>query len=108
MLALFIVAATASYAQEPEEATPKPKWVSDKGFWIIESNLKTPETAVIHFYNNEKVLVYSEKVEGVQLNIKKRKTLMSLKKALDESLVAYETTKLSKQNVDLVKNILKH
>lgn len=107
MLVFCIMATLASFAQEPAESTPKPRWISDKGYWIIESNLKTPKTAIIHFYNNDNTKIYSEKVEGVELNIKKRKTLMMLKKALDESLVAFEATKHAKQDSDLVKNILK-
>src|SRR5438128_6197069 len=106
LLALFTVASTTMFAQENDrEVRSIPKWISDKGFWIIESNIKTPDTSVIHFYNNDNVQVYSEKMEGITLNLKKRKTLMRLKKALEESLLAWDKSHLSKDNAQLVSNI---
>ncbi len=108
LLMVSLMVTTAVLAQEPEETTPTPKWISEKGYWIIESNVKTPTTSIIHFYDINNNKIYSEKVEGVQLNLKKRKTLMLLKKALDESLIAYANTKRARQDVDLVKNIFKH
>ena len=67
-------------AQEIPAITSKLKWISDKGFWVVESNVNTPQQSTIYFYNNSKVRVYKEVVSGKELNLKKRKTLMSLKK----------------------------
>ncbi len=104
LLLTFVLSSSVLMAQEEESSTPK--WISDKGFWIIESNVKTPDTSVIHFYNNDKVEIYSEQVQGITLNLKKRKTLMGLKKVLDESVVAWQQSHLSRENKQLVSNIL--
>jgi hypothetical protein len=100
--------AIAATAQENETKTSsKPKWVSDKGFWVVESNLKTPQTSTVYFYNNQNDLLYKEQVDGVKLNIKKRKTLIMLKQVLDKSLLQ-EVAKGEKQNEQLVKNTFKN
>jgi hypothetical protein len=107
LVALFALPSTLLFSQDEPEFRPTPKWISDKGYWIIESNIKSPDTAIIHFYNNEDIQVYSEIVEGITLNLKKRKTLMGLKKVLDESLVAWEQSHVSKDNAQLVRAVLK-
>ena len=67
-----------------------PSWVSDKGFWVIETNVKTPKRSVVHFYNNDRQLIYSEKVEGRKLKVKRKRTLVQLKNALDKVIYAWE------------------
>src|SRR5215208_5097663 len=84
-----------------------PKWVSEKGYWVVVSNLKTPENCVIYFYNNEKELLYKEKVEGMKINLNKRKVLMRLKNVLEQSLIAWENQHLMKENEMLVAMALK-
>jgi len=107
-ISVSVSLSTNVIAQQNEtEDQRTPKWISDKGYWVIESNIKTPQSSVIHFYNTDNTKIYSEKVEGVKLNIKKRKTLMQLKKALDESLMAWGKSKLPYENQQVVKNILK-
>jgi hypothetical protein len=108
---LFSFATVAAFAQYDEEekktAAPTPKWVSDKGYWVIESNKNNPSTSVLFFYNNDNVLVYKEKVEGIVFNLKKRNTKMQLKKVLDQSVVAYEQRKHGAENEMWVVNVLK-
>jgi hypothetical protein len=77
-------------AQEEPTTTVTPRWVSDKGFWVVESNVNNREESTIYFYNNNKVQVYKEVVNGKQLKLKKRKTLMSLKKVLETAVLAFE------------------
>ena len=67
-----------------------PAWVSDKGFWIIETNVKTPKSSIVHFYNNDRQLIYSEKVEGRKLKVKRKRTLVQLKNALDKVIYVWE------------------
>jgi hypothetical protein len=91
---------TACFAQE-EQATytsVTPKWISEKGYWTIESNIRTPQNSIIYFYNNENVLVYKEKVEGIKINLKKRKVLMHLKNVLEQSVTAWEEKHILKEN----------
>lgn len=88
--------------------TPKPetpKWVSEKGYWVIKSNIKTPKESTIYFYNNEHNLVYQEEINDRKLKLRK-KTLMKLKTALEEAVASYEKgiwasrTELVKQYLD--------
>lgn len=60
------------YAQDQAyEKTKTPRWVSDKGFWQIESNIHTPNKNIIYFYNNDQVLIYKESLDGIKINLKK-------------------------------------
>lgn len=81
--------------------------IDGKGFWVIESNIKTPKTATIHFYTMDNTLMYSEKVEGIKLDVKKQRTVKSLNRVLLQALVAFHKTKQQTQDLQLVKNILK-
>lgn len=87
----------AVQAQEEPVATSTivstPKWVSEKGFWVVESNVSNRTESIIYFYNNNQVQVYKEVVSDKQLNLKKRKTLMSLKKVLETAVFAFEQNK---------------
>ena len=78
------------------------KWVSEKGFWNIETNIKTPKTSIVRFYDNNQQLVYTEKVEGVVLNIKRKKTLLHLKTILDKVVDDWEKNGVVKDQGQLV------
>ena len=78
------------------------QWVSEKGFWNIETNIKTPKTSTVRFYDNNRHLVYTEKVEGVVLNIKKKKTLLHLKTILDKVVDDWEKNGVVKDQGKLV------
>jgi len=95
---------SAGFAQVEEETyTPAtPKWVSDKGYWVIESNVRTPKNSVIYFYNNDNKLVYREKLEGIRINWKKKRVLMHLKTVLEQSIASWNKRHLFKQNEMLV------
>ena len=109
--ALFILLASSSYTFGQEEAEPVrqriPKWISEKGYWVVESNVKTPFNSIIHFYNNDNVVVYREKVDGVKINLHKNRTKMRLKKVLEQSIVAYESTNVIKENQQWVAKALR-
>jgi hypothetical protein len=108
LVLLLSFVSVISFAQEEEQVVPtKSKWVSDKGYWVIESNKSNPKSAVIHFYNNDNTEIYSEQVEGVKLNVAKRKTLKLLKTALEASLLAWEKVQLFQSNDGLVMNMMK-
>ncbi|WP_207493151.1 hypothetical protein [Aridibaculum aurantiacum] len=97
LFTILVTGSQSSFAQEQEQQkTTKCKWVSDKGFWIVESNINDKTWATIHFYNNDNQRIYSEMVDGRSINIKKKRTLMKLKHALDSALVAWEN--VNKQN----------
>jgi len=100
----------ACFAQEEKENyyTPTtPKWVSEKGYWTIENNIKTPKNSIIYFYNNENTLVYKEKIEGMRINLKRRKVLMHLKNVLEQSVTAWEKQHILRHDEMLVATALK-
>ena len=59
-LIMGILIQTIALAQD--HARVSPDWVSEKGWWVVESNIHTPKQHVIYFYNNDRVLVYKEKI----------------------------------------------
>ena len=67
-------------AQRGYNKAKTPRWVSDKGFWQIETNIKTPAKNIVYFYNNNNVLIYKENVDGVVFDLEKRRVKMRLKK----------------------------
>ena len=92
------------FAQVEQEsyAPVTPKWVSEKGYWVIESNVRTPENSVIYFYNNNNELVYKEKLEGIRINWKKKRVLMHLKTVLERSIASWNKQHFFNQNEMLV------
>ena len=94
-------------AQDDEQPTARtPKWVSEKGYWVVESNVHTPFHSIIHFYNNNNVQVYKEVIDGVIINLEKKRTKMRLKKILEQSIVAWQKDHLPKENEQWVVNAL--
>lgn len=103
--ALLGLISLAAFSQEPDSAIPR--WVSGKGYWIVESNINTPLRHTIRFYNNDHVLLYRENLEGVKLDPAKRKVKMKLKKVLEAAVLAWEKKKVPEENKDYVMAILK-
>lgn len=80
-----------AFAQEDtiKEAIVVPRWVSEKGYWVVENNINQPKTALVRFYNNENTLVYKEQITGIVLKLNKRRVKMKLKKVLEASVLAW-------------------
>jgi len=91
---------TAAFAQSNQ--TPGPSWVSDKGWWVVESNIHVRKQCIVYFYNNDGILVYKEKVEGLRLNPNKRAIKNELKQVLETSVLAWEKQHRPKENQSLV------
>jgi len=98
-----------SFAQSEDQSvsSASSKWISGKGYWVIESNINEPLQHLIRFYNNDDVLVYKEAVTGVKLNPAKRKIKMMLKTVLESSLLAWEKKRMPEENKNYVAAILK-
>jgi hypothetical protein len=108
LLILFLAVSFSSFAQDDAHSDTRiPRWISEKGYWVVESNIKTPYQSVIHFYNNDNVLVYREKVDGVRVNLNRSRTKMKLKKILEQSIIAWEKTHVPKQDEQWVSNALR-
>ncbi|HEV7780572.1 MAG TPA: hypothetical protein VGO58_04860 [Chitinophagaceae bacterium] len=104
--AAMLMLAGISSAQNGKKEETAP-WVSEKGYWVIETNVKTPLQHIVRFYTNEDVLVYTEKVEGIRLNPDKRKVKMKLKEVLETSVVAWEKSKIPETDKNYVTTVLK-
>ncbi|HET6226127.1 MAG TPA: hypothetical protein VFF27_07590, partial [Bacteroidia bacterium] len=61
----------------------------------------TPKSAIVYFYNNDNILVYQEKIEGVKLNPKKDATKMKLKKVLETAVWAWNAKQPVKESQSL-------
>ncbi|MGN6293651.1 MAG: hypothetical protein ACTHMV_12980 [Chitinophagaceae bacterium] len=105
-MSLFIAAFLLAYFITPAQESAIPKWVSEKGYWVLEGNVHTPLNNIIRFYNNDDVLVYTENLKGVKLNTNKRKVKMKLKQALETAIMAWEGKKEKMEELALVKNSL--
>lgn len=101
---LFVSLSTTLFAQEPSETGqhPTPGWVSDKGYWVVESNIKTPGNSTLYFYTTDNVLVYKENVAGMKIRLNRTKVLMRLKNVLEQSVTAWQEQHISKENQMLV------
>lgn len=91
LLTILIASSLAGTAQESEtRSTKTPRYVSEKGYWVIESNVKQPKSAIVYFYNLQQQLVYKEEVSRIHLNINRTKVKMRLKKALELAIAINE------------------
>jgi hypothetical protein len=79
------------FAQEDKEPVrvKKTSWLPENGYWVIESTLSQPKNSIVHFYNNEDKEVYREAINGIILNLQKRKYRKQLKIMLDKAINAW-------------------
>ena len=84
-----------------------PEWASGKGWWMVETTTRSPKQQTVYFYNLNGVLVYKEKLKGIQLKPEKRKTKMQLKQALETAVMAWEKDRKVKDSGSLVVNCLR-
>jgi hypothetical protein len=105
VLALATVITCQSLAQDGDQ--PLPRWVSKKGYWVVESNIHQPLSHQVRFYNNENVLLYRETVSGMKLDPAKKKVKMRLKKVLETALLAWEQNQKPEEDKNYVLAILK-
>jgi hypothetical protein len=105
LAAAFLLAGAVAFAQK--EKTASPAWVSEKGYWVLESNENSPLQHTVRFYTNDNVLVYTENIGGFKLNPGKRKVKMKLKQVLETSVIAWQKSKQPEVNRDYVAAVLK-
>lgn len=73
VLAVTVIAFTNSIAQSKADST--------RGYWVIESNVKTPRLNTVKFYNDDNALVYQETVNS-KIKFKDKKVQKALNKIL--------------------------
>jgi hypothetical protein len=104
VLISFAMAHVPVVAQDDEPAVAR--WAPICGYWVAESNVQQPKQYTIYFYNDEHVLIYKERIEGVKLNLDSPRVKMRLKKVLEKSLWAWQKNRRPKENEGLVINLL--
>ena len=98
-IAAFVFMGLSAKAQDDQGISVViPKWVSDKGYWVVEGNIHNRQQHIIHFYNNEDRKVYQQTVMG-KFKLTKRKTLMHIKRMLDTAVVAWEQKRPVNENL---------
>ena len=96
---IFLLYNSTVKAQSESEV---PKWMCEKGYWVIQSNLKTPKNATIYFYTTRHELVYKEFISGKKINIEKIKTRKHLEEVLNQAVTAWQKEGIVKENQQLV------
>jgi len=102
---VFVFSTYSVYSQKSKTGlTP---WVSEKGYWVVEGNIHDPLTHIIRFYNNDNLLLHTEKLSGVKLNINKKNVKMKLKNALEQTVLLSDEHKKEGVISDYITSILK-
>lgn len=107
VLAILFVSLNSHAQGWAVQKNRQPRWISDKGFWQVESNIHSPRKNTVYFFNSEKVLIYKENVNGVKLNLSKTRVKMRLKKALEAAILAWNNERVLLTDRDLVSTLFR-
>lgn len=55
----------------------------NSAYWVVETNVKHKTFSIVRIYNHQHELVYQERIEGVRLNINKRRHKRILEQTLN-------------------------
>jgi hypothetical protein len=102
LAAVILLIASGVDAQGLNRINKTPRWVSDQGFWQIETSIHTPDQNIVYFYNNDQILIYKEKVDGIVLNLKKKRVRMRLKKALETTIHTWNRDHLYRDDQQVI------
>lgn len=80
---IFWLSALPAMAQE--DVPPTPSWVSDRGYWVVESR---NDSSTVYFYNNDNLLVHKEGLRGT-LNVGRSRTKIRLTRTLEQMVAAF-------------------
>jgi hypothetical protein len=106
-LMVSLIAGLLFQASAFAQSKGSPEGVSEKGWWVIESNVHSPKKNIVYFYNNDGVLVYKEKIEGIRINPSRKTTRMQLKQVLESAVVTWDQKHTLQEDRELVANQLK-
>lgn len=96
-LSLLVFASMFATAQKN-----KKDCMPEGGFWVVESNIKTPKESIVFFYTTGQALIYKEVVSGRRLNVNRKKIVRNLNAVLLQSITAWEKEKILRQDMQLV------
>ena len=85
LIAAIILWLTTLPAMAQEDVPPTPGWVSERGYWVVESR---SDSSIVYFYNNDNLLVYKEQLSGT-LNTGRRKTKLRLTRTLEQMVTSF-------------------
>ena len=85
-------------AMAQQDVTPAPGWVSDKGYWVVESR---NDSSIVYFYDNDSRRMYKEQLAGV-VNTGRRKTKVKLMRALEHVSTAWQKDHIVQDNRQLL------
>ena len=111
LIAIFIATSlTGLNAQDDtsRNTSTKPFWIPENGYWVVESNIKTPRHSIVYFYADDNTMIYKEEIEGIKLNMKKEKTKMKLKNLLESALWAWNAKKPIHETAKIVNLSFSH
>ena len=89
-LPVAVALAAAVAAIKPATAQD---WVPTNGYWEVISTIKKPSEATVKFYDLQGHMVFQERVTGVVLDPRRRKTCRWLNKQLQGALAAWASRK---------------
>jgi hypothetical protein len=104
MKLLLLLATLICFQTKTVKAQPlkTPTWMNGKGYWVIQSNLKTPKNSTIFFYTNKHELVYKETITGQRINPDRVKIRKHLEAVLKQAIVAWEKEGIARENEQMV------
>ena len=107
LIILLLIGELTGHTQTNSRIQNASKWISDKGYWVVEGNIYNPTNHIIYFYTNNNLLVYKEEINNVRLNLRRKKTLKRLKCALEQSIAIWEQKPVLHQNEKLIAALFK-
>lgn len=63
-------------------AQVRPEKLSAQGYWTVETNQVTKEYSLVCFFDAHDQLIYEERLEGISLDITRKKTVKLLNQTL--------------------------
>ncbi|HEY4207251.1 MAG TPA: hypothetical protein VGM31_10580 [Puia sp.] len=79
---IFWLTALTAIGQKGARKTPK--WVPEKGFWVLQSN---QDSSTVFFYDDDKQLIYKERLNR-RLHVGRRRTKLWLRRELAQAMTA--------------------
>lgn len=102
------VAQTVSpYADENRPAINDSPSTTAGFFWVTETSYQPVRETTVRFYDGQKQLIYEEKLTGRCLNIRRKRVVRSLNRALSDAREQWAMQRTLRQSEFFVANQLK-
>ena len=103
LAAVFFFLIFPASAQHETASRQPPSWISNAGYWVVESNRQRPKEAVVYYYTNAHVLVYKEEIKNKKLKLTNTATLLRLKQSLEIAVASYANGRMAAGDVGLTR-----